>query len=100
MLHVDTDKVNCVTKADAVYEIARSAAENQSEGYHSQDGGRREVMKKHQDSDDTGYAEADEKLAVVLKQAKNGTSILNINQVQKSGQQLHLGSIDGDPELA
>jgi len=64
---------------DAVYEIAYSPAQNQSEGHRTQGGGWRKVAKKHEDDDHTGYAESDEDLGMAVKQAKNGTSIFNVN---------------------
>jgi hypothetical protein len=68
---VNTDKIGYVAQTDAVYEIAHSPAQNQSEGQRTHGGSWGKIIEKHQDNDRTSYAESDENLGVVGKQTKN-----------------------------
>jgi hypothetical protein len=63
----DVNEVSDITKTEAVYEIAYSTTQNQTDRYYAQGSSWGQVTKKQQDKEQTSYANSDEKKGLIGK---------------------------------
>jgi len=63
----DVNEVSDTTKTKAVYQIAYSTTQNQTDRYYAQVSSWGQVTKKQQDKEQTGYANGNDKKGLIGK---------------------------------
>jgi hypothetical protein len=81
---MDIDEIDYVTKTDTVYYIAHLTTQNKSAGQRTQGASWGETKNEKQDNQRPSYPQSDQRPGLVRKQTKNGTSVLDVNQVKQA----------------